>query len=244
VADLHLEVVDDAPTLDRVAADVVADALRANPASTVVPATGETPLGLYAELATRRRHGGLNATDVSIVQLDEYLGLAPGDRRSLFGWMHRTVLEPLGVAADRVARLPTGGDVAAACASFDRDLEDACGIDLAILGLGDNGHLGFNEPPCSAAAPTRVVELTARTIEGNARYWGSIGDVPTRAVTLGLAPLLSAAVIVLLVSGERKREIVHRALEGPVGEDVPASFLRHSGADVSVIVDRAAWGAP
>jgi len=115
------------------------------------------------------------------------------------------------------------------------------GIDLAILGLGTNGHVGFNEPPSDATSITRTVELTSDTIAANARYWGSEGDVPTRAVTLGLRTLLDAKHILLLVAGTSKHAIVRRALEGPVGEDVPASFVREARGSVTVLVDRAAW---
>src|SRR6185503_5493416 len=239
--DLHLEVVDDATWLGRVAADAVSGFLDARGASTVVPATGESPLGLYAELPARSQSGRLDPSRLTVVQLDEYLGVEPDDRRSLYGWMRRSMLAPLGIGDDRVRRLPLDGD-ATACAAFDDDLEDRGGIDLAILGLGDNGHLGFNEPPSAATSPTRAIELTPATIRANARYWGSTSDVPTRAVMLGLRPLLAADTIILLVSGARKHDIVHRALEGPVGEDVPASFLREAAANVTVIVDRDAWG--
>ena len=242
MADPHIDVVDDASWLALVGADVVAGVVHDDGPVTIVPATGETPVGMYAELAERRTRGDLDTDGVSIVQLDEYLGLAPDDRRALFGWMERTVLEPLAIDPGRVARLPTDGDVDAACVEFDRALGRRGGIDLAILGLGDNGHLGFNEPPSAATSPTRAIELTPATIRANARYWGSTSDVPTRAVTLGLRPLLAADTIILLVSGARKHHIVHRALEGPVGEDVPASFLREAAANVTVIVDRDAWG--
>jgi glucosamine-6-phosphate deaminase len=178
---------------------------------------------------------------VSIVQLDEYLGLEPDDRRALFGWMERTVIQPLAIDAGRVARLPTDGDVDAACAAFERELDARGGLDLVILGLGTNGHLGFNEPPSSASSETRTVDLTADTIAANARYWGSERDVPTRAVTLGLRPLLEARHILLLVAGASKHAIVRRALEGPVGEDIPASFVREARGAVTVLVDRAAW---
>jgi glucosamine-6-phosphate deaminase len=243
MADLRLEVVDDAAALGRAAADAVSRFVDARPASTVVPATGETPLGLYAELAARWQAGRFDPARLTVVQLDEYLDLEHDDRRSLSGWMQRSLLTPLGIRDDHVVRLPVDG-VASTCAAFDDDLEDRGGIDLAILGLGDNGHLGFNEPPSSAESPTRVVELTPTTIQANARYWGSTSDVPTRAVTLGLRPLLAADTILVLVSGTRKHEIIHRALEGPVSEDVPASFLREAGANVNVIVDRAAWETP
>jgi glucosamine-6-phosphate deaminase len=128
------------------------------------------------------------------------------------------------------------------CAAFDRALSARGGLDIAILGLGPNGHLAFNEPPSDPEAPTRRVELSPVTIEANARYWGDVADVPTRAVTMGMAQLLSARTIVLVVSGEGKREIVHRAMEGPVGPSVPASFLQTVDSDVTVLVDRAAWG--
>ena len=241
MADPHIDVVDDASWLARVGADVVAGVVNADGPVTIVPATGETPVGMYAELAERRARGDLDTSGVSIVQLDEYLGLGPDDRRALFGWMERTVLEPLAIDPGRVARLPTDGDVDAACTAFDRELSRRGGIDLAILGLGTNGHVGFNEPPSDAASATRTVELTSDTIAANARYWGSEGDVPTRAVTLGLRPLLDAKHILLLVAGTSKHAIVRRALEGPVGEDVPASFVREARGSVTVLVDRAAW---
>ena len=239
MATTQLEVVDDEAALARAAADIVSDIVAANPDAVVVPATGETPLGLYAELTARRDTGGFDPSRLTIVQLDDYLGLDPGDRRSLFGWMQRALLAPLGITDGRVRRLPADGDPDAV-ASFDRELAQA-GIDLAILGIGENGHLGFNEPPAAADSDTRIVDLTPETIAANARYWGRAEDVPARAITLGLRQILASRRILLLASGAKKHGIVRRALEGPVGQDVPASFLREAGAEVTVIVDRAAW---
>jgi glucosamine-6-phosphate deaminase len=240
-------VVDDGHAMSSVAADLVADVLAAKPSVRVVAATGRTPMGLYAELADRRTSGRLDLSTIIAYQLDEYLGLEGGDRRSLFGWMRRAFVEPLGVAQERVVRLPLdggAGDLAAACTAFDDALNERGGLDLAILGLGSNGHVGFNEPPSGPNDPTRAVELTEETIEANARYWGDDVEVPTMAVTMGMRPLLEARRIVLLASGEAKREIVHRALEGPIEPAVPASFLRECDAEVVAIVDRAAWGEP
>jgi glucosamine-6-phosphate deaminase len=239
---MRIELVEDADQLNQTGADVVADAIGATPTASVVAATGRTPMGLYTELGARRRAGLLDASAISVFQLDEYLGLQDDDRRSLFGWMRRSFLEPLDVTEDRVVGLPLDGDLEAACAAFDRALASAGGLDLAILGLGTNGHLGFNEPSSGPEAPTRAVELSPLTIEANARYWGDVADVPERAVTMGLAQLLSARTIVLAVSGASKRAIVHEVLEGPIVPEVPASFLRKTDADVTVIVDRAAWG--
>jgi glucosamine-6-phosphate deaminase len=238
----HVEVVDDPSALAHAGADVVERLVGRAPAAALVPATGETPLGLYAELVARRDAGAFDPAALTIVQLDDYLGVDPDDRRSLFGWMDRALLRPLEIPPDHVLRLPIGGD-GAACAAFDHALEERGGIDLAILGLGENGHLGFNEPPAPASAGTRAVALTRETIRANARYWGGEDQVPAHAVTLGLRQLLGAREILLLVSGPRKHDIVHRSLEGPVGEDVPASFLRDADAEVTVIVDRAAWQA-
>jgi glucosamine-6-phosphate deaminase len=235
-------VVEDAARLSEMGADLVADLLVRRPAAAVVVATGWTPMGLYDELAARRRTGRLDASRTTVLQLDEYLGLAERDRRSLFAWMGRSFLEPLQIAEDRVIRLPLDGDLDGACAAFDDMVRARGGIDLAILGLGRNGHLGFNEPPSDRGAPTRVVELTPETIAANAAYWGDVADVPTRAVTMGMATLLSARAILVLVTGAGKRAIVHEAFEGPITPSVPASFLQTAEADVTVIVDSAAWG--
>jgi len=234
-------VVEDDRELGRRGADVVAGVLAAIPAAWVAVATGRSPLGMYAELADRRRTGLVDASAITAVQLDEYLGVAPDDGPSLFGWMRRSFLEPLGVDADRVVKLPLDGDIEAGCAAFDRTIAGHGGLDLAILGLGMNGHLGFNEPPADADAPTRVVRLSSTTLDDNAHYWGAGDRVPETAVTVGLRQLLDARRVLLVVSGTGKHAILRRALEGPVGSDVPASFLQRAGADVIVIADRTAW---
>jgi glucosamine-6-phosphate deaminase len=237
----RIHVVENVDDLGRLGADLVAGVIAARPSATVVAATGRTPVGLYAELAARRRAGLLDTKGITAMQLDEYLGLEPDDRRSLIGWMRRSFLEPLGVGDERVIRLPLAGDLDEACAVFDRSLEARGGLDLAILGLGPNGHLGFNEPPSHPESPTRMVELSPATISANAGYWGAPADVPARAVTMGMRQLLSARTIVVVVSGAAKHEIVHAAVDGPVGGDVPASFLQEADADVNVVADRAAW---
>jgi glucosamine-6-phosphate deaminase len=237
----RIVVVEDADELNRAGADVVSEVIEANPAASVVAATGRTPMGLYEELAARKATG-LETQRITAFQLDEYLGLGPGDRRSLFDWMHRSFLLPLGVGHESAVRLPTDGDLDASCAAFDRSIEERGGLDLAILGLGPNGHVGFNEPPSGPDAPTRVVRLAPETIEANALYWGDVADVPPMAVTMGLRELVAARMIVLVASGRAKRAILRAALEGPVGPEVPASFLQVTPARVTAVVDRDAWG--
>ena len=239
---MRFVVADDYDAMSRLAADKLAAVIAANPAAAVLVATGNTPMGMYAELAGRRRRGDFDASLLRAFQLDEYLGLAPDDRRSLYGWMRRSFTEPLGIPDANVVRLPgNAADPDAACAAFERAIADAGGIDVAVLGLGPNGHLGFNEPPSPADAPTRVVELTLESIASNGPYWGGTDQVSRRALTVGMRVLLAARLTLLVVAGLPKRGILARTVTGPVTPDVPASLLRIA-PDVVVLADRAAWG--
>jgi glucosamine-6-phosphate deaminase len=220
------------------AAAFVADRIRETPAPRIVVATGRTPMGAYERLARRVARGDLDASAVTAFQLDEYLDLEAGDARSLGGWAVTTFVRPLRLSDDRFVRLPLDG--AAGLRAYDERVHDDGGYDLAILGIGENGHLGFNEPPSEASSPSRVVELTPETIASNAGYWGD-ADVPRRAATVGLAPLLASRSILLLASGGAKRAILERALFGPVTPDVPASALQTASADVVVIADADAF---
>lgn len=238
---MQLTIVDDYDALSRAGAELMADVIRERPNAAIILATGETPMGIYRELAARRQRDGLDTSRLRIFQLDDYLGTGPDDRRSLFGWMKRSFLDPLGVPDANVVRLPgNAADPEAACRAYDAAVQTAGGIDLAVLGLGPNGHLGFNEPPVDADAPTRIVTLTPASIESNARYWGGSDQVPQRALTAGMSILLAARQTLLVVSGAHKRAILRRAVEGPITPDVPASYLRHA-ANVTVLADKVAW---
>lgn len=237
---MHIVTVDDYEAVSQAGADLMSAVIAANPTATVILATGDTPMGMYDELARRHKRGQLDASRLRVFQLDAYLGLRPDDRRSLYGWMYRSFLEPLGVPEENVIRLPGDtADALAACRAYDHAVERAGGIDLSVLGLGPNGHLGFNEPPVDPRSPTRVVDLTPESVESNARYWGGRDQVPRQALTAGMAVLLAARQTLLVVSGERKREILRRTLRGPITPEVPASYLRQA-ANVTVIADHAA----
>jgi glucosamine-6-phosphate deaminase len=210
-------------------------------------ATGRTMEAVYAALAAgvaalsplqqlRLRQQWLS------FNLDEYVGLAPGDARSFAAFMARHLVEPLGLDPAQV-RLPDGlaPDPAAEALRFGRELA-AGGIGLQLLGLGLNGHVGFNEPPCAAEVSTRVVELCPTTRRQNAAAFG--GDpaaVPAHAITVGLAEILAARRILLVVTGAAKAAVLARLLREESSEDLPASWLRRHPA-VTLVVDRAALG--
>jgi glucosamine-6-phosphate deaminase len=233
-------VLPDADAVAVAAADSIAELIERSPRAAVVVATGRTPVPTYAKLADRSREG-LPTRDLRVFQLDEYVGVHPDDDRSLGGWMDRIFVEPMGIAATTAVRLDgIAEDLPAACAAYDDAVKRAGGFDLAILGLGPNGHLGFNEPPSDDRSATRVVELSPRSVTSNAEYWGR-ELVLTHALTAGLALLLAARTVVLLVTGEAKRDILRDTVAGPVTPAVPASFLqRHP--DARLFADRAAWG--
>jgi glucosamine-6-phosphate deaminase len=234
-------VVDDPSTLDRAGADIVASWVRAIDAPVVVPALGRSALGIYAELGRRRLAGTFDASAMTLVQLDSYTGIAPEDPRSLYGWLVRDVAGPLGVPHGRVVRLPGDtGDPDAAAAEHAATIDRMGGIDVAILGLGPNGHLGFNEPPSPADAPTRAVELTPASLASCATYWGPSLPVPRLALTIGMRELLAARRILLVVQGAAKRPILTRLLTDTPSEDLPGSLLRDLD-QVVLLADRDAW---
>ena len=234
----------DYDALSRAAADAIAATLRRTPDALLLLATGDTPMGAYRELAARRARGELDTSRLRAAQLDEYAGLGSDDRRSLFGWMERSFLTPLGIPAERTIRLDASLPPDVACRSYDAAVAAAGGFELAVLGLGPNGHLGFNEPPIERDAPTRLVPLTPESVRSNARYWGDEDDVPREALTCGLASMLEARQILLVVSGAHKREILGRTLASPPTADVPASWLQSAAGDVVVIADREALPTP
>ncbi len=230
----------DAKDLASRAADEIALEMTLKPNLCLLAATGNTPMGTYAELEARHEAGTLEVSNLRVAQLDEYLGVSDDDPRSLYRWLESSLTRPLGVTTERLLRFHgNAADPDADCREFDAGIARWGGVDLAVLGLGPNGHLGFNEPPSPPDAPTRALDLTPASLESNAPYWNGLA-VPRRAVTAGMNLILGSKRVLLLVSGERKREILRRALLEPPTPDVPASLLR--GANLTVIADRAAWG--
>jgi glucosamine-6-phosphate deaminase len=237
---MQVKVTADPAELARVAADRIAALVRQKPDAVILAATGNTPMATYARLASMRAAATLDTSRLRIVQLDEYLGLTAGDPRSLYGWMSRALLQPLAIDASRVIRLDgTTVNSATTCQAFDSAVAAAGGIDLAVLGLGLNGHLGFNEPPSPPDAPTRPVTLTDASLASNAAYWGDRARVPRTALTAGMPTILKSRQILLLVSGASKRDILRRVTAEPATPEVPASLLQTCPHAV-ILADRAA----
>ena len=206
----------------------------------VVLPTGNTPLGMYKVLATQYAHRRDLWNQMRFLQLDEYVGLETQDPRLFAGWLGRVFLDRVGIAAEnRTLFCSNAADPVQESKRMDAFLAVNGPIDLAVLGLGMNGHLGMNEPGSRIEEQTKIVALTPATIRAGAQYWGSEEAVPRQAYTLGLGALLQSDQVLLLVSSAAKSEILNQSLNGVVGPRVPASCLRRR-ARVTVIADRQA----
>lgn len=235
---MRIITVPDYAAMSRVAADLVSSEVAHAPRSVLGLATGSTPEGLYAELVTRVRMGALNLNFVTTFNLDEYIGLPTDHETSYHSFMRRHLLGHVKV---RESYIPNGNasDLAAECRRYDNLIAEIGGIDLQILGIGRNGHIGFNEPGSPFGDGTRIVDLTADTIEANARFFTSIDEVPRQALSMGIKTIMRARSIVLLASGASKAQAVAGMIKGPVTEALPASVLRLH-PDATLIVDEAA----
>jgi glucosamine-6-phosphate deaminase len=235
---MNLVVTKDYEQLSAAAADAVVECIRQQPDLLLVLPTGNTPLGMYRHLVGRVQRGEVSFEQARLVELDEYLGIGLDDPRSLYRWLDEVFITPAGFSPDRVLRFDsTAADPAREAARVEAALEAEGGIGLLVLGLGPNGHLGFNEPGSPFDSRTRAIDLTPESIESNARYWGSADLVPCcRALTLGLGTLSAARQTLLLVSGAAKADILAETLHGPIEVGVPATLLRTLD-NVTVIAD-------
>ena len=231
-------IVADREAAGRLVADEIAGLVRANPQAVLGLATGSTPLPVYEALRT-----ALADVDVSQVRgfaLDEYVGIDPAHHESYRSVITREVVEPLGLTPQNI-NVPSGAvdGIEHAGADYEAKIDAAGGIDLQILGIGTDGHIGFNEPGSSFASRTRVKTLTEQTRSDNARFFASKDEVPMHCITQGLGTILRARHLVLLAFGEGKADAVAAAVEGAVSASMPASAIQlHE--HVTVVVDEAA----
>ena len=221
------------------ASEVIASLVQSTPSPVIGLATGSTPIDTYARLVERHRKG-LSFADVTTFNLDEYIGLSPDHPQSYHTYMSAHLFASIDLNPEQ-ANIPAGDadDLEAECSRYEQAIADAGGVDLWLLGIGSNGHIAFNEPGCAPDSRTRVVDLAPETITANSRYFDSIEDVPPRAITAGIATILSARRILLLAFGASKAEPICEALAGPVSSDCPASFLQNH-PDCTFVLDEAA----
>jgi len=227
--------------LGREAARVVANAVRRNPALRLGLATGSTMLAMYQELVRLHRRESLDFSKVVTFNLDEYLGLSPNHPQSFHHYMRENFFAHVNVDAGNI-HIPDGaikGNYQQYCASYEEVIRNAGGIDLQILGIGRNGHIGFNEPTSSLGSRTRLKVLSKETIQDNRKFFASQDEIPQCAITMGIGTILESKRILLLASGSPKAAAIAKAIEGPLTASVTASALQlHS--DVTFIIDREA----
>ncbi|BFO15187.1 glucosamine-6-phosphate deaminase [Streptomyces sp. KM77-8] len=238
---MEVVIVADAKAGGELIAESMAQLLRRKPDAVLGVATGSTPLPVYRSLAARVRSGAVDISRARIAQLDEYVGLPAEHPESYRSVLRREVLEPLGIGMDAfMGPDGTADDVQGASETYDRELAEAGGVDLQLLGIGTDGHIGFNEPCSSLSSRTRIKTLTEQTRVDNARFFdGDIDQVPHHVITQGIGTILEARHLVLLATGEGKAEAVAATVEGPLAAVCPASALQLH-AHATVVVDEAA----
>ena len=227
-------IIDSAQNIAAMAAQQYVALLKRKPNAVLGGATGSTPLGLYAELVRLNNAGEISFKDASSFNLDEYVGLDGTHDQSYRYFMDHNLFDHIDIDKSRT-RVPSGIDVSDP-AAYDKEIEAAGGVDLQLLGIGNNGHIGFNEPGTPFGSLTHIVELTESTREANKRFFKSIDEVPTHAVTMGVKTVMQARSIILMAIGPAKAPIMKEMLQGPVTENVPASVLQLH-PDVTVYMD-------
>lgn len=230
----------DYQSMSRKAANILSAHVILKPDSVLGLATGSTPIGMYKQLIEWYNKGDIDFSQVHTVNLDEYLGLAPTHDQSYRYFMQTNLFDHVNVPPENT-NVPNGlaPDPEAECARYNQVIADLGGIDVQVLGMGHNGHIGFNEPEEAFELETHVVNLTDNTIDANARFFASRDEVPRQAITMGIKSIMQARHILVVVSGTDKAEIVKKAFFGPVTPKVPASILQMH-PHVSLVADEAA----
>ena len=224
----------------RVAANIISAQVIIKPDCVLGLATGSTPIGTYEELIRRYEKGDLDFSKVHSINLDEYRGLSPENDQSYRYFMNTHLFDKINIDKKNTY-VPDGlePDKEKACRDYEEIIRVHGGVDLQVLGLGHNGHIGFNEPGSVFEKETHCVTLSETTREANARFFSSMDEVPTEAYTMGIGSIMQAKKIIVIVTGEGKREIVKKAFQGPITPDVQASVLQLHN-DVILVGDDAA----
>ncbi len=232
----------DYDSMSRRAAQFVRELIERKPDAVIGFATGSTPIGLYKELIRMHREEGLDFSKIVTFNLDEYIGLPKDHPQSYHTFMWENLFKHINVNPSNV-HIPDGTvpDVEAYCQWYEERIKKFGGIDLQILGIGRDGHIGFNEPGSSLGSRTRIKTLAKETIEDNARFFGGdVNKVPRQAITMGVGTIMEARMLLLLASGKKKAEAVKKTVEGPITAMVPASIMQLHPKAILVLDQEAA----
>lgn len=229
--------------MSRTAANIVSAQVILFPKSVLGLATGDTPIGMYNQLAKKCDQGDVDFCAIKTVNLDEYVGLAREHEQSYYYFMWTHLFNKINIKRENVF-LPNGqaNDLEKECSDYEAIIERMGGIDLQVLGIGCNGHIGFNEPSSAFTKNTHVVNLTESTISANSRFFDKKEDVPKRAVSMGIGTIMQARRILLLCSGKQKSEILYQSLYADIDPIIPASILQLH-PNVTVVADQDALSA-
>ncbi|MED3688253.1 glucosamine-6-phosphate deaminase [Peribacillus butanolivorans] len=232
--------VQDYKEMSQSAANIVIRKVKENSKIKLGLATGGTPKGTYDALIEDHMQNNTSYENVTSFNLDEYIGLDSNDPNSYHYYMDQSLFAQININKEQTY-LPNGtaDNLDKECTRFDKMIETLGGIDLQILGIGQNGHIGFNEPGTSFSSGTHVIALEESTRQANARYFDSIDEVPTHAITMGIATIMKSKEILLLISGEEKAETLKKLIHGEITEEFPASILKKHN-NVTIIADQKA----
>ncbi len=237
---MNIHILKSKKDIDQAVANEFINCIKSNPNCVLGLATGSTPLGIYSLLVKDHLLNNTSYKNVTTVNLDEYIGLPFTHPESYHQFMHRHLLNHIDIQLSNV-HIPNGlsSNLEQACSNYDK-LLDCFVPDIQLLGIGANGHIGFNEPGTSFNSTTHIIDLTQKTREDNARFFNSIDDVPTQAITMGIQNIMSAKKIILVATGASKAKAIHQMITTDVQESLPASILQnHPCVDIYVDSDAA-----
>ncbi|OPJ57070.1 glucosamine-6-phosphate deaminase [Alkalithermobacter paradoxus] len=237
---MKLYIVDDYNAMSKKAADIVSMQIKTKQNSVIGLATGSTPIGMYKELIKMHRKEKLDFSKIKTFNLDEYYKIHPQDNQSYRYYMMKNFFNHINIDHNNI-NIPNGmtNDTERECKLYEEKIQESGGIDLQILGIGTNAHIGFNEPNNKFEPYTHLVNLDKNTIKSNSRFFRSVEDVPAKAISMGIKTIMSSRKILLLANGDNKAQAIFESLKGPIVPQVPGSILQlHK--DLTVIIDKKA----
>ncbi|GAA0743352.1 glucosamine-6-phosphate deaminase [Clostridium oceanicum] len=235
---MRIIVVNNYEEMSRKAADMMASQVILKPDSVLGLATGSTPLGMYKELVDRYEKEGLDFSKVTTFNLDEYYGITRENTQSYYYYMRNNLFKHINIDLQKT-NIPNGSaeSIEKECEEYEERIKKAGGIDIQVLGIGSNGHIGFNEPDINFEAETHLVNLDEETIKANSRFFNSKEDVPVKAISMGIKTIMQSKKIILLANGEGKAEAIYETVKGKINPNTPASILQLHN-DVTIILDK------